>query len=77
MDHGRVAFFLIVGIALLLVGMGVWDHRTRRRGHTLRRAADIRRMELDVRRNVRAADQTWHNPIDPNWSRPDGRDGRG
>jgi hypothetical protein len=33
-------------------------------------------MELDVRRNVRAADQTWHNPIDPDWATPDERRSR-
>jgi hypothetical protein len=75
-DDAVVAFFLIVGIVVLLVAMGIWDHRTRKHGHTLRRSGDIRRMELDVRRNVRAADQTWHNPIDPDWATPDERRSR-
>jgi hypothetical protein len=33
------------------------------------------RSERDVQRNIRAANQTWHNPIDKDWNKPDDQRG--
>jgi len=63
-----------VGIAVVLaffIGLFLWDRRTRRQGHKLRDPSDIWRSELDVHRNVRAAEVTMHNPVEGAWTTPD------
>ena len=56
---GYVVFALII---LAFVGMGVWDHRTRKKGHTLRKdgMSDIRAAR---RRDARAFRWRAHQPL--------------
>ncbi len=66
--------FVMIGLIVLAVwGLWYWDRRTRRKGHTLRTSAAMRRSELDVRRNIRAGKATGHNPVDKDWNKPDER----
>lgn len=66
--------FVTLGlIVALFVVVWLFDRRARRHGHRFRSASDIRRSELDVRRNARAARETFANPIDPDWAKPDDR----
>jgi hypothetical protein len=65
-----------VGLGLVLLGLvllWVWDRRSKRRGHTLRRPDEIWRAEQDIHRNVRAADSILGNPVDKDWDKPDDR----
>jgi hypothetical protein len=65
-----------IGLAIVVavfVALFLWDRNARRHGHRLRNAGEMRRAERDVRRNVRLGRQTFHNPVDQDWSKPDER----